>query len=351
MLAKKCTSTFITIMVFIYMTACGSSPVPRQNTTNTGVIKSPNDIHIALLSGAMTNSVVLEAVAGAQYAANQYGVAAQIVTPQVFDADHTKQLFESLVKTAPDGIIMESTLSSIGDDEQLAIKAKIPLISVDQAPPPTSSVSTYILNDHAVGGQMMVDELLKRLPPNAKGSVIIGCNSDPTFAIYAARIQGIKAELQRSRPDLQIIGPLLLPNGVDDWSAVIKAHPDVQICIGVSDLDSVYAATVKQSNKGTFLIGGFNLQDAALQAVANGVITGLVDPQYFLKGYVAMRMMIEHALNGKEILKGWLDLGAALITQDNAQAVIARQMTFEAKGKYFQPAIDKVFANPSAYLK
>jgi hypothetical protein len=39
------------------------------------------------------------------------------------------------------------------------------------------------------------------------------------------------------------------------------------------------------------------------------------------------------------------------VTQSNVQTIIARQASLEAKYKYYQPIIDKEFANPAAQIK
>ncbi|MFL5657376.1 MAG: hypothetical protein ACJ8CB_24745 [Ktedonobacteraceae bacterium] len=67
--------------------------------------------------------------------------------------------------------------------------------------------------------------------------------------------------------------------------------------------------------------------------------------------HVAMRLLIEHALNGKSLPKGWWNPGALLVTQSNVQDIIARQQSLEAKGRFYQPIIDKEFANATAQIK
>ncbi|HEU0027691.1 MAG TPA: hypothetical protein VFQ25_11295 [Ktedonobacterales bacterium] len=83
----------------------------------------------------------------------------------------------------------------------------------------------------------------------------------------------------------------------------------------------------------------------------SGVNFGFVDPERFLKGYIAMRLLIEHALHGATIPTGWWNPGAQLITQANIQDIITRQQSLDSRGPYFQPTINQEFANPSAYVK
>jgi len=49
--------------------------------------------------------------------------------------------------------------------------------------------------------------------------------------------------------------------------------------------------------------------------------------------------------------KGWWNPGALLVTQSNVQDIITRQQSLEAKGRFYQPIIDKEFANAAAQIK
>ena len=169
------------------------------------------------------------------------------------------------------------------------------------------------------------------------------------------RVQGIQEAFQQLRPNIQILGPFqttLDPQqNFTSWNSLVTTHPDTIVGLGVGDQDNVSLATIKQTNHGTYLSGAFDLNEAAIQAVANGTNFALVDPEHFLKGYIAMRLLIEHALMGKAIPKGWWNSGALLVTQKNVQDIIARQVNLAAKGRFYQPIIDQEFANPDAQIK
>ncbi|MBV9258132.1 MAG: hypothetical protein JO215_08950, partial [Ktedonobacteraceae bacterium] len=157
------------------------------------------------------------------------------------------------------------------------------------------------------------------------------------------------------RPDLLLAPPfdakeLPDPNHAA-WSSFVNAHPNAIACLGTGDSSVASLTRIKQATHGTYLASAFNLNEAGLQAVANGTIFALADPEHFLKGYVAMRLLIEHALYGKGIPKGWWNPGAQLVTQGNVQSIITRQVDLESRGRYYQPIIDQEFANPEAFIK
>jgi ribose transport system substrate-binding protein len=293
--------------------------------------------------------------AGAQYAANQFHVSAQIVAPPQIDNQAAVKLFENLTRTARDGIAVETLAPDLfAHLEANAISAGIPVIAVDTVPPAAAKIETYIGNDNITAGVLLADAAIERLPDVARGSLVIG-NPVPVLPVLAYRAQGILEEFKRLRPNLSIAGPFettLEPqSNFTAWNNLIEAYPNMVVGLGVGDQDNVSLATIKQTNHGTYFTGAFDLNEAAIQAVANGTNFALVDPEHFLKGYVAMRLLIEHALMGKAIPKGWWNSGALLVTQGNVQDIIARQVSLEAKGRFYQPVIDKQFANPAAQIK
>jgi ribose transport system substrate-binding protein len=201
---------------------------------------------------------------------------------------------------------------------------------------------------------MLAAAAIERLPKDAKGSVVVGIPT-PGVPVLTFRFQGIKDEFQRSLPNLQVLGPFESKQepqqNFEAWNNLVKAHPDAVAYLGVGDTDNPSLARIKQAQHGKYLTAAFDLNPAALQAVDSGINYGLVDPEHFLKGYVAMRLLIEHALNGKAIPTGWWNTGALLVTQSNVKDIIARQVSLDAKGKFYQPIADKQFASPAAQIK
>lgn len=346
-------SSTAVVWLLLFLAACsGSSNSNSGAATNS---KNPADLHVGFVSPTSSLNFASEMATGAQYAANQYHVQAQILAPPNVDNAAEVKIFQDMTRTARDGIaVMTLAPDLFVRPEADAISAGIPIIAVDAAEPPAANITTFIGNDNIGAGTMLADEAIKRLPKDAKGSVVLG-NDVPGLPVLDYRIQGIKDEFQKVRPDLKILGPFQTYNEPEQnynaWNNIIKAHPEGVAYLGVGDQDTASLAKIKQANNGKYLTAAFDLNPAGLQSVANGINFALVDPEHFLKGYVAMRLLIEHALSGKAIPKGWWNPGAQLVTQNNVQEIITRQVSLDSKGKYYQPIIDKEFANPTAQIK
>lgn len=346
------TSGSMILSLVLVLVACGGS-TGQASTTGGG--KNPSDIHVGFVSETSSLNFAAEMAAGAQYAANQFHVNAQIVAPPNIDDEAAVKLFQDLTRTAKDGIAVETLAPNLFvRPESDAVKAGIPVVAVDTIADPSTGITTYVGNDNVAAGALLADEAAKHLPANASGTVIVGIDT-PGVPVLVYRFQGIQQEFKKLLPNVQVLGPFDSKQepqaNYNAWTSLIKAHPNALAYLGVGDADNASLARIKQAQNGTYLTAAFDLNPTGLQAVQSGVNYALVDPEHFLKGYVAMRLLIEHALRGTEIPKGWWNPGAQLVNQSNVAAIIARQASLETKGAYYQPTIDKEFNDPTSQIK
>lgn len=343
------------LLTLLLLTSCSfQGGPPSSNPASTGG-RDPASIHVGFVSATTSSDFALEMAAGAQYAADQYHVSAQIVAPPNFDNQAALNLFNNLAQTARDGIAVETLAPDLfAQSEASTVKRGIPMIAVDTVPPPASHITSYVGNDNLSAGKMLADASIKLIPANARGNVLIGVDT-VGVPVLEYRAQGIIQEFQHSRPGLQIVGPFNSQSekqlNLASWTSTIVAHSNIVACLGVGDGDNSSLAQIKQDKHGTYLTGAFDLDPTALQAIANGTNFALVDPEHFLKGYVAMRLLIEHALFGNTIPQGWWNPGALLVTQSNVQQIIKRQTSLDTKGQFYQAIINQEFADPTAQIK
>jgi ribose transport system substrate-binding protein len=350
MRSKVISLVAIVVVFIVALAGCGES------TSTGGNKKNPSDIHVAFVYWTTAINAMSEMAAGAQYAGEQYHVNVQLLAPpSPNDPQAEVNLFLNAAKTATDGIAVETLAPDVFDHPEANVVGQgIPVVAVDTVAPPDTGIKTYVGNDNVAAGKALADAALAKIPADAKGSVVIG-NPILAVPVLAFRAQGIKDEFAAKRPDIQVLGPFQTANdpqgNYNAWNNLVNAHPNALAYLGVGDQDSVSLAKIKTANNGKYLTGAFDLNDATIQAVKDGVNFGLLDPYHFMKGYTAMRMLIEHALNGKAIPEGWWNTGHLMVDQTNIDQIIARQASLDAKGAYYKPIIDQQFANPSAYIK
>src|SRR5713226_7313341 len=163
----------IVVLSLLFLAACGGG----STSTSTGTAasgKNPADIHVAAATETSSENFASEMAAGAQYAANQYHVSAQIVAPPNIDDQAAVKLFQDLTRTAHDGIGVETLAPNLFvRPEALAVSEGIPVVAVDTGPLPGTNITTYVGNDNFAAGETLAAEAIARLPKNAKGTVVV----------------------------------------------------------------------------------------------------------------------------------------------------------------------------------
>jgi ribose transport system substrate-binding protein len=80
-------------------------------------------------------------------------------------------------------------------------------------------------------------------------------------------------------------------------------------------------------------------------------VYALGDPEHWLKGYVAIALLAQHGKDGKAIPKGWLNPGSGIVDSSNVAQIIARQKDNNTRYDFYKDTVNKILANPSAYIK
>ena len=237
---------------------------------------------------------------------------------------------------------------------QQASDRDIPLAAVDTAPPPGTKVGLYVGNSNNELGAALGNEFLKHVPANAKGEVVIG-DDIPGLELLTQRINGLTAVIRKARPGLTISGPFDTKSEPTDnfnaWQGVVKAHPNAVAYLGVGGQDGVSLPRIEQQTGRRFLAGSADLPPEALQGVKNGYLFALSSPEHWLKGYIAMRLLIEAKRTGRPLPTGWWNPGTLVVNSANVDQIIRRQADAASRAAYFAPIVARQFADRAAYLK
>src|SRR6266700_1178939 len=93
-------SSTIMMLSLLLLAACGGGSTSTSGTSTATSGKNPADIHVGFVTETSSENFASEMAAGAQYAANQYHVSAQIVAPPNIDDQAAVKLFQDLTRTA-----------------------------------------------------------------------------------------------------------------------------------------------------------------------------------------------------------------------------------------------------------
>lgn len=333
--------------------ACGS---PDSTTPVSATGGASKQLKMGIAVASTSANFAKEMAEGATSAATRAGnVDFQVVGPPTTDAPAEVQQFQSLVTTATDGVILENLNPPLfARPASEAVAKGIPVVALDTSMTPASNVTFYVGNDNYDLGAQMALELLKRLGPNPTGDVVIG-SPIPAVPVLANRAKGIMETLKKQAPRIRTFGPYETygaPTGnYDAWSAQVHARPNALAFLGVGDADSYNLAKLKKELGGKWLSAGFDVDGKTLQAVKGGQNFMTMDPEHFLKGYLASSILVDSVRKGTKLPKGWFVSPGLVITSDNVDAVISREASSEAAYAGYKPQIDKLLGDIQASIK
>jgi ABC-type sugar transport system substrate-binding protein len=320
-----------------------------------GQRKAAKDVTLAMITATTTQNAFQEMAFGAKAAAGIEGVKLNSAAPNGINGPQEVQLFQAATQTSKDGIAtMTTTPDLFVRPFSQAVARGIPQVSVDTPPPAGSNVTTFVGNDNVQVGQMLANAMLDKIPADAKGEIVLG-NPIPGLPVLDLRVQGMKQVLQQKRPDIKLVGPLNTgpepTQNFNAWQGIVKAHPTALAFMDPGDQAAVSLARIQQQTGKKLLVGGADVDPVALQAVKDGRVYALADPEHWLKGYIAIALLARQARDGKPLPKGWWNPGASLVTSKNIDEILKRQKNNATRTAYYKATVDKELANPSQYLK
>ena len=288
-----------------------------------------------------------------QAAAHSKNVSLKVVGPPNTDGPAEEQLFTALTKTATDGVVLENLDPPIFTRPAAnAVDSGTKVLALDTAPTPGSKVDLYVGNDNYDLGVMLAEQALKRLPKNPKGEVVVGV-PNPGTPVLDSRAKGIAETFKAKAPGVKVSGPYQTysdpAQNFGAWQSLVNAHSGALAYLGVGDADSYDLAKIKKKEHGSYLVAGTDVDAKTLEYVKEGVLFCTIDPEHFLKGYIAMKLLIDDN-RGDAMPKGWFKTPGLVVDKSNVDDIITRQKSAGKAYVYYKPQIDKLLGNVDANM-
>jgi ribose transport system substrate-binding protein len=344
----------LAVAVAVAAAGCGGDDSGGGGSGDGG--KDPSSLKIAFIGADGSQNFTQEMLYGAKAAGEEFGVDVKALAPTRLDGPAQVKLFQDAMRTSTDGVaIFTLTPPLLVRPEAQAVRQGIPVVAVDTAPPPESQIETYVGNDNIGAGKALAEAAIDALPAGrTNGTAVIG-TTIPGVPVLDFRAEGMKEAFEQELPDFRVRGPFdTKPDPTQNfgaWSNLVNANRDADILIATGDPDNASLARINRANDGRYLTGAFDLNQAGLKAVADGVNVAVLDPQHFLKGYIATRLLIERATKGRELPKGWWPSTHELVTKENVLKIVERQKSSATKLAYYRSTIDEQFADPSKLVR
>jgi ribose transport system substrate-binding protein len=336
------------------LAACGSSSSTDADLSSPSPAGDLSVVRIAFVYETSTENFAQEMSLGAAAAARAFKVKLTNTAPPTASGPHQLRLFQAAEKKSADGIALETLFPDLFVHPlRQAESAGIPTIAVDTPPPAGSGVTLFIGNDNYYLGVQLADALLPKIPTRARGQILIGTDT-PGLPVLTARNQGFETTIKKARPKVTFLNfdSTQAPStNYHAWSSAVGSHPNALAYVGPGSEDAASLSEIEKKTGRHYLVGADDLDPNALAGVATGRVQALVDPEHWLKGYIAVALLAEHALKGTPLPAGWWNPGSLVVDRANIGRVMGREINAASRVAFFQQQVAYELAHPSKYLK
>jgi ribose transport system substrate-binding protein len=335
------------------LAGCGSAGTSSGSSASGASAKAAS-AKIAFIYDTTNENFAQEMALGAAAAARHSGVSLTNAAPPTASGSQQLSLFQSAAQTSRDGIALATLFPDLFVRPLNTAQAGgIPLIAVDTPPPAGTKVGLFIGNDNVQLGQALAAALLPKIPAGTKGQILIGTDT-PGLPVLTARNQGFEQAMHQARPGITFVNfdSTQEPStNYSAWQAAVSAHPHAVAYVGPGSQDAASLAQIEQHTGQRYLVGADDLDPTALRGVAAGEVTALVSPEHWLKGYLAVELLAQHAAGGKSLPTGWWNPGYLVVTSKNIAAIQARQQTAASRFAWFASEAAAELAHAQRYLR
>ena len=132
------------------------------------------------------------------------------------------------------------------------------------------------------------------------------------------------------------------------WENIVAADPDIVAAVGLCSIDIPNLAQLKERNSAKWLIGGYDLDLPTLDAIKSGLADVTVGQQEYLQGYLPVRALAEHLINGTPMVQGWLECPTEVVDASNVDQYVTRQTDNQVQYDYYKQYMAEHFADLQA---
>jgi simple sugar transport system substrate-binding protein len=336
--------TFFTLIAGLALFVMPALGVAAQESTPAA---EHSDIEIAYVLHGL-NTFTERMKTGAEDAAKDYGVSLEVFGDASFDTPTHQAFFETAVQRGFDGI---AVVTNPGDQWitpiQLAADQGIPMVGANVTGLDTA-LKAWVGQDEYNSGVILGGELLEQLDAAGvtEGKVAVGICS-AAAQVLQDRDAGLRKAFEGSNfevlPAQEVLIPV--PDNYGRWENIMAANPDAAAAVGLCSIDIPNLAQIKERTGGTWLIGGYDLDPPTLQAIQDGLAQVTVGQQEYLQGYLPVRMLAEHLINGTPLVEGWEETLTEVVTAENVADYIARQTDDQVQYDYYHDYIAQHYAD------
>lgn len=339
--------TILAVATILSLLAMPSFGAAAQDATPAA---DHSDIEIAYVLHGL-NAFTERMKTGAEDAGRDLGVTVEVFGDASFDTPTHQAFFEAALQRGFDGI---AVVTLPGDQWitpiQQAVDQGVPLVGANVTAL-DSALTTWVGQDEYNSGVILGGEMKKQLDAAGitEGKIAVGI-CDPAAQVLQDRDAGFRKALEGTNFEIleaQDVD-IPVPDNYARWENIIAANPDAVAAVGLCSIDIPNLAQLKERNAATWLIGGYDLDLPTLQAIEDGLAQVTVGQQEYLQGYLPVRALAEHLINGTPLVEGWLETPTEVVTAENVGDYVSRQSDNQVQHEYYQQYMAENFADLEA---
>jgi ABC-type sugar transport system substrate-binding protein len=291
---------------------------------------------------------------GAEDAGHDLGVEVEVTGPEKFEANEAIGMFEGMVQKRKDGLVV---VPVPGDVWKRPIKeatdAGIPVATANSISE-GSTASVWFGQDEYQSGVILAEQMRKQLAAQGKksGTILVGI-CVPAMSVLQDRYRGFKKGMEGSGFTITDAKDVTASNTTNysSWENLVPATPNIVAAVGLCSMDIPNLYKLKQHEKATWLIGGYDLNKETLDAVKAGICQVTLGQHPYLQGYLPVLALVQHLRDKKPMPQGWVDVTTEIVTKDNVDSVIPRETDRVAEKKWYGEFIAQKFGDLNAVAK
>ena len=311
------------------------------------------DIEIAYVLHGL-NAFTERIQTGAQDAARDYGVSVEVFGDASFDTPTHQAFFENALQRGFDGI---AVVPNPGDQWitplQQATDQGVPMVGANITAL-DSTLRAWVGQNEYNSGVILGGEVRQRLEAAGvtEGTIPVGI-CIPAAEVLQERDLGFRRAFEGTAfevlPAQEVLAPV--PDNYSRWENIMAANPDAVAAVGLCSIDIPNLAQLKERNAASWMIGGYDLDPPTLDAIAAGTAEVTVGQQEYLQGYLPVRALAEHLINGTPLVEGWLEGPTEVVDAENVAEYVARQTDNQVQYDYYQQYMAENYADLEAVAR
>ncbi|HEX9028537.1 MAG TPA: substrate-binding domain-containing protein [Anaerolineales bacterium] len=285
---------------------------------------------------------------GAEDAGKALGVDVEVTGPAQFVSTDAINMFEGFIQKKKDGLV---TVPQPGDVWLAPIKeatdAGIPVMTANVTAI-GSTASAWFGQDEYNSGVILGTELRKIMEAaGTKTGKVVAGECAPGVDVLTARYDGLKEGMAGSGFTISDVKDVTAENtsNYSAWENLAGANPDMVAAVGLCSLDIPNLAQIKTRTNAKWLIGGYDLNIASLDAIKAGNASVTVGQNPYLQGYLPVLALTQYLKDGKPLVTGWVNVGTEVVTKANVDELYSREKDPATATKWYADWIAKNFTD------